>query len=110
MTKQERTAYWQRIIDKQAESGLSGAAFCREQQINRDRFYQWRRRLNYERSAATRSGAFVELVPYWKKTPAGVHVRLRNGLYIEVQRNFDPPTLRAAVQALCGEQTSPCLP
>jgi len=45
MTKQERTAHWRSLVNKQIESGLTGAAFCREHQINRERFYYWRRRL-----------------------------------------------------------------
>jgi len=45
MTREERLTYWQGIIDEYRSSGLSGAAFCREHNINAGRFYHWRRRL-----------------------------------------------------------------
>jgi hypothetical protein len=82
MTKQERSAYWRSLISRQIDSGLTAAAFCREHQINQDRLYYWRSRLQYEASDNTPIGAFVELVPYEKKSSAGVHIRLGNGLTI----------------------------
>ena len=102
MTKQERTVHWQNLVSKQIESGLTGAAFCREHQINRDRFYYWRRRLKNQTSNNTQPGAFLELVPFQKNQSAGVHIRLGNGLYIEVDRGFDPGTLRATIQTIHG--------
>lgn len=110
MTKQERSAYWRSLVGKQMKSGLTAAAFCREHQINRDRFYYWRRRFQNEESRDRHLGAFVELVPYEKKSSAGVHIRLGNGLCIEVDRGFDPITLRAAIQTVCQGHTRPCLP
>jgi len=109
-TKQERSAYWQSLVGKQMESGLTAAAFCREHQINQDRFYHWRRRLQNEESGKGHLGAFMELVPYEKTSSAGVHIRLGNGLTIEVDRGFDSITLRAAIQAVCQEHTRSCLP
>jgi hypothetical protein len=106
MTKQERSDYWRSLISKQIDSGLTAAAFCREHQINQDRFYYWRRRF----SDNAHLGAFVELVPNEKKSSAGVHIRLGNGLTIEVERGFDPATLRATIQTVCSGDTRPCLP
>jgi transposase-like protein len=108
MTKQERSAYWRSLVSKQNESGLSAAAFCREHRINRDRFYHWRRRFQDEEANNTHLGAFVELVPYQRSASAGVHIRLRNGLCIEVERGFDPVTLRATIQTLCQGETRSC--
>ena len=110
MTKQERSAYWQGLISKQIDSGLTGAAFCREHQINPGRFYHWRRRFRNEESRDRHLGAFVELVPYEKKSSAGIRIRLGNGMSIEVERGFDPLTLRAAIQAICQGGTRPCSP
>ncbi|GEM_PF-2363409 len=39
MTVAERSAHWQGIIDKQAASGRSAAAYCREEHIHAGRFY-----------------------------------------------------------------------
>lgn len=110
MTKQERSAYWRNLISKQIESGLTAAAFCREHQINPGRFYHWRRRLQYEASDNTPIGAFVELVPYQNNPSAGVHIRLGNGLRIEVDRGFDPATLKATIHTICSGDRRPCLP
>jgi hypothetical protein len=102
MTKQERSAYWQSLLETQAESGLTGAAFCREHQINRSRFYYWRCRFKNNTSIEGIPGGFVELVPYPKKPSAGVHIHIGDGLHIEVERDFDPVTLRVAIQAVQG--------
>jgi hypothetical protein len=110
MTKEERSAYWRSLVSKQMDSGLNAAAFCREHQINRDRFYHWRRRLQSEESGNSHLGAFMELVPYQKESSTGVHIRVGNGLTIEVDRGFDPLTLRAAIQTICQGNTRPCLP
>jgi len=109
MTKQERSAYWRSLVSKQIDSGLTAAAFCREHQINRDRLYYWRRRFQNQEASETHLEAFLELVPY-KKESAGVHIRLGNGLTIEVERGFDPVTLRATIQTICRGEPRPCLP
>ena len=109
MTKDERSTYWQSLIDKQAESGLTASAFCREQQINAYRFYYWRRRLLKEQSRETNPRGFVELVPYEKQSSAGVRILLSNDLSIEVERGFDALTLRAVIQAVRDGERQPCL-
>lgn len=53
---------WRGIIDRQAESGLSVAAFCRRWRISQPSFYAWRRRL---REAAT----FTEVRLSWDGVP-----------------------------------------
>ncbi|MEJ2097913.1 MAG: tetratricopeptide repeat protein [Deltaproteobacteria bacterium] len=81
---------------------VTGAAFCREHQINRSRFYYWRCRFKNNTSIEGIPGGFVELVPYPKKPSAGVHIHIGDGLHIEVERDFDPVTLRVAIQAVQG--------
>ena len=110
MTQQERSAHWRNLVSKQIESGLTAAAFCREHQINPGRFYHWRRRLQEEESNNTHLGSFVELVPYQNNPSGGVHIRLGNGLCIEVDRGFDPATLKATIQTICSGDTRPCSP
>jgi CheY-like chemotaxis protein len=61
MTKEEKSTQWKTLVPKQAESGLSGAAFYRGQRLNRDRFYHWRRHFQSQDIADPPS--FVQLVP-----------------------------------------------
>jgi hypothetical protein len=99
MTKKERLAYWQGIIDEYRDSGLSGAAFCREHNINPGRFYHWRRRLQDD--DLQEAGGFFELVPCAPSNhKATVHVQLPNGIVIEVGRGFDPVTLRGVIETV----------
>ena len=56
---------WRRIILAQQASGLSVAAYCREQRIGQAFFYSWKRRLKESpaspRSSHPTSPGFVEL-------------------------------------------------
>lgn len=99
MTREERGLHWRGLLDEQAESGLSAAAFCRNRDINLHRFYRWRRRLQNE-IARKPAGSFLELIPSCPQQESGVRIRLSSGACIEVERGFDPETLRNVVKAL----------
>ena len=45
MTSSERRQHWQNIINQQVDSGLSKAAFCREQRILQQTFFYWAKKL-----------------------------------------------------------------
>jgi hypothetical protein len=107
MTKEERITYWRAIIRKQATSGLSAAAFCREHEININNFHWWRGRFKKENSLGEGSG-FVQLVPVSESRDSGIRIRLREGLWIEVEQGFDPLTLRGVIEAICGGDITPC--
>jgi len=96
MTIEERHAHWRTIIHDQATSGKNIAAYCREGHIHTSLFYTWRRRLREQPQC---SGAFVELKP-GRPSATGVCLRLDGRFVIEVDRGFDPATLRALVDAL----------
>jgi len=56
-------SYWQQLVDSQAQSGLSGAQFCRERHVAYASFMSWRKRLqnfSSQPSVAPES-TFVEL-------------------------------------------------
>lgn len=42
LSKRDR---WQELIERQAESGLSVRAFCRQESLREPSFYAWRRKL-----------------------------------------------------------------
>ena len=101
MTKAERAerrTHWQAIIEKQAASGMSIAAFCRDARIKPPYFHTWRRRLREQQPCP---GGFLELIPgRLTGVASGVRIRLGAKLAIEVERGFDPRTLRAVVETL----------
>jgi transposase-like protein len=86
------------IIETQATSGMSIAAYCREAQVKPSYFYTWRRRLKEQTPCA---GGFLELIPGRPiEIASGIRIRLDAKLAIEVERGFDPFTLRAVVETL----------
>jgi len=100
MTNEQRTAYWRAVVEKQAESGLSASAFCREQHLKVSQFYRWHRKFRDNDHQDRASSGFLELVPCKKQDGSGIRIRLRDGICVEVERGFDPLTLRRAIQAL----------
>lgn len=105
MTRAERRTHWRGIIENQATSGMSIAAYCRNAQIKPSYFYTWRRRLREQQPC---TGGFLELIPgsLTEAATSGIRIRLGGKLAIEVDRRFDPFTLRAVVETLGG--TSRC--
>lgn len=96
MRVKERRDYWLELIEKQAASGTNGAAFCKNQHINPQRFYSWRRRLRHSSTAA-----FIRLVPDSDSPSSGIRIRLDHRISLEVERGFDVLTLREIINALC---------
>ena len=98
MTRAERRAHWRAIIENQATSGMSITAYCRDAQIKPSYFYTWRRRLKKQQPC---SGGFLELIPgRLTEAASGVRIHLGAKLVIEMERGFDPLTLRAVVETL----------
>lgn len=99
MTRTERRTQWRTIIENQTTSGVSIAAYCRNIQIKPFLFYSWRRRLREQQPCA---GGFLELIPgrLNESADSGIRIHLDEKLAIEVERGFDPFTLRAVVETL----------
>jgi len=87
MTDTERQQYWHRRLCEWRESGLSGAAFCKQHALTYHQFVYWRRKLESgaERRDAgeARSGfARVALAPPGAEAVDGLTVSLPNGVSI----------------------------
>ena len=83
---------------------MSIASFCRDAGIKPSYFHTWRRRLREQQPCP---GGFLELIPGRVLDAAsGVRIRLGAQLAIELERGFDPCTLRAVVETLCTNQCS----
>jgi hypothetical protein len=105
MTRAERQAHWHTIINNQATSGISAAAYCRESRINLHLFYSWRRR--FREAACGDAGGFIELRAESSfANDAGICIRLDTGLCIDVARVFDPATLCAVIDTLMRHRCS----
>jgi hypothetical protein len=100
MTHEQRTAHWRTIVEKHTASGLSAVEFCSEQQIKVSQFYRWHRKFRNSDDPARGSTGFLQLVPCRKENGSGIRIRYPSGLCIEVEQDFDPMTLRRAIQAL----------
>jgi transposase-like protein len=57
--RSERASRWQEILERQAASGLTAAAFCREESISQPSFYLWRRKLREDGGPASGSDGSV---------------------------------------------------
>jgi len=99
MTREERRSYWQHIVEEQALSGLEASVYCRKHKIKIPQFYRWRSKFQdvpHEEPTA----AFIQLIPGESSQDSGIRVKIFNELIIEVDRGFDPLTLRTAVETL----------
>jgi hypothetical protein len=101
MTKEERRTYWKQIVDEQIVSGLSASIFCQEHNLKVSQFYRWRRKFQ-DLTPVRSSNGFIQLIPTTKGSGSGsgIRIRLFDDLCIEIDRGFDPFTLRAAVETL----------
>lgn len=99
MTKEEQHTYWKQVVEEQATSGLEGSAFCRKRNIKIPQFYRWRSKFqNMNQGGSTSS--FIQLIPNESKPESGIRIRVFENLLIEIDRDFDPVTLSAAVETL----------
>src|ERR1700686_2327132 len=93
---------WRQLIDGQASSGLTVAAYCLERGITQGSFYTWKRRL---RSPAKRNRppkpAFVEVTPPGANTAGTIEICLRGERRLLVRRGLDHD-LRIALMGTLG--------
>ena len=106
MTREERRHYWKTLVDEQTQSGLSASNFCREHNLKVSQFYRWRRKFQ-NLTPVRSSNGFIRLIPTMKGSGSGIRIWLFDDLCIEVDRGFDPFTLRAAVETLYNRGSKP---
>ena len=99
MDREEKINHWRTVIENQAESGLSAAAFCREYNFSIHQFHWWRRRFR-KRDVQKKETGFLKLYPVSKTQHNGIHIHLKDGIFIDVDPGFDPHTLRAVIMAI----------
>lgn len=91
----DRELHWRGVLQRQASSGLSVAAFCRQESVSAPSLYMWRRKLA-QRDATTEGGAespsrngagsIGPLLPVQiesPRSPSAVRVFLPQGVAVE---------------------------
>ena len=86
---------WMEKLEDWRSSGLSIAAWCRQNAEGYHRFRYWRKRLEAQPSAPT--GRFVELTLGHGQSPLRLEC---NGIYLHVDRGFDPGLLTEILAVL----------
>ena len=114
LSRAERRAYWQGLLEEWAGSGLTQAAFCRQRGLSAVTLSWWKRRLGF-RAGPTRcrpSGAFVEVRPVPGDGPGGevlgsadngptaYEIVLSGGRVLRVRGDFDPAAVSRLVTAV----------
>jgi len=92
----ERYEKWAEVVKQQEASGLSVAAYCRQEGIKRWKFFAWRRRL---RDQAESTGEFVPLSFREESDSVGSGVAVVvGGVRLELSSGFDEAELRRALR------------
>ena len=124
----ERWRYWREVVRRQAESGLSVAAFCREEQLAPASFFAWRKKLveadpqdefqapaqgangSPERNAKASHAAGAQFVPIelspGPQSPASFEIVHPDGYRVVVPARFEGESLREILLVL--KEVSSC--
>jgi len=95
LTHEELKSHWASVIFKQRESGQTVAQWCKENQIARQTFYAWQKKLF---PIPINRAAFTEITAN-NQTGTGISLEYF-GIHIELQSNFDSLTLKKCLKTL----------
>lgn len=102
MTRAENVEHWRGVVSELKNSGLSGAAFCRQRGLNLKQMCRWKRRFSTDEDAGRDDAGFMELItpdaPH--STSSGISIEIKGGICIRLARGFDVATLRAVLLAV----------
>lgn len=116
----QREEHWRRILARQQQSGLTRAAFCRREGINKNALTWWTRQLKRRgrsrqvtargiaKPKSARRAVFVPVRVIQASPRNGtspVEVVTRSGHVVRLHPDFDPSTLRKVLAAL---EVQPC--
>ena len=98
-------SHWRRHVEAWRESGLSQAAYCHQQGLNRKTFSVWTRRVQGD--LPLDKGTPLELLPVQLEpsapvasTPASVMLRLAHGAQLELSTAVPPRWLAELLRCL----------
>lgn len=106
--REDRELHWRGVVARQAESGQSVAAFCRQESISAPSFYAWRRKLRG--GSAPKSGPengapnFLPVRIESKAAAESVRILLPHGVAIDAPGGLDGHALAELLGALRAAQ------
>lgn len=110
--RKDRELHWRGMLERQAASGLSVTAFCRQESVSAPSFYSWKRKLNQGDAASARCGANtarslrhtqgVHLVPVQieSKSSSPVRILLPHGVSVETTGEIGESALVSLLRAI----------
>jgi hypothetical protein len=102
-TGESKAAFWQRTLKAWKESGLCGQEYQRQNNLSKNTFVYWKRKLM---PATQRRQRFVPVsVPVVSRgtsssDPLGIRIHWADSVTIEVGSRFDPQNLRKVLDVL----------
>ena len=108
--RSDRESHWRSVVQRQEESGLSIAAFCRLESLSAPSFYAWKRKFKERGPHPVESGpqgraanSIGQLVPVRIESSvpvASVRIFLPQGAWIDAPSNIDRRALVEMLEAL----------
>jgi macrodomain Ter protein organizer (MatP/YcbG family) len=91
---------WRKLVNRQSKSGESVTAYCQARGLSAPQFFYWKKKLR-----ELEANQFVEVKMVSSRMPpeaagAGIEVRLRNDIRLQVPRGFDADHLQALLVVL----------
>ena len=103
VSREENRIRWEGIVQQQSESGLSAAAFCREQQISYQSFGYWKRRLQRgDEQPLVQSSRFQEVRIAPGPEPEGMFEVILGAVTIRVPSRFAELDLQKILRVVAG--------
>jgi transposase-like protein len=108
--REDREVHWRGVLERQSDSGLGVAEFCRQESISAPSFYFWRRRLqdheatgNPQARRASTAASSRQLLPVHIESAspaAAVRILLPQGVSLETSASIDDRRLTDLVRAV----------
>jgi len=108
--RKDRELFWRGVLQRQAQSGLSVAGFCRQESISAPSFYAWRRKLREPDATASQvhddhapTVSAGQLLPVRIESSASslpVRILLPQGVSIETSGGMDGELLADLLRVL----------
>lgn len=102
---EEKRVYWEEMVCRWEASGLSQIEFCRQNDLNRNRFNYWKRRV--KKCAISiplvQLGGLPALSGKYHSDGATLGLLIDGRFRIEIPDGFNPVTLEQLVHTLCRQ-------